>query len=284
MKMNKLITLMFAGGIMAVTSHAAVILYDGGVLGDQVQLNVAANWAGDVEPAAGSDIGRIENFDSTSATVRLGDLRDGRHYQFAGTTFWDIGTINSRTKTSHLEFLDTAVFKVGKEVQVEGGGSITVNSSVNTHTAIDAARFVNFNGSNGQVDHLSGIVDARQGLQMITGSGNIYSLSGGTLLLTDLTVGTRKFAFASDNYLDFTTGSTGELSWGFDEDMTATFTDRITNGFVRINGQVSTVADFDIVYTAGSGTTMTAIPEPATLGMIAMFGGGILFIRRRFMI
>lgn len=27
-----------------------------------------------------------------------------------------------------------------------------------------------------------------------------------------------------------------------------------------------------------------AIPEPATIGMIAMFGGGMLFIRRRFMI
>jgi len=29
---------------------------------------------------------------------------------------------------------------------------------------------------------------------------------------------------------------------------------------------------------------VSAIPEPATLGMVAVFGGGILFIRRRFMI
>ncbi|MDF7823597.1 PEP-CTERM sorting domain-containing protein [Pontiellaceae bacterium B12227] len=28
---------------------------------------------------------------------------------------------------------------------------------------------------------------------------------------------------------------------------------------------------------------VTAIPEPATLGMVALFGGGVLFIRRRFM-
>ena len=29
---------------------------------------------------------------------------------------------------------------------------------------------------------------------------------------------------------------------------------------------------------------VTAIPEPATLGLLGAFGGGILFIRRRFMI
>jgi len=29
---------------------------------------------------------------------------------------------------------------------------------------------------------------------------------------------------------------------------------------------------------------MEAIPEPATLGMISLFAGGILFIRRRFML
>jgi hypothetical protein len=30
--------------------------------------------------------------------------------------------------------------------------------------------------------------------------------------------------------------------------------------------------------------SITAIPEPATLGMVAMLGGGILWIRKRFMI
>ena len=30
--------------------------------------------------------------------------------------------------------------------------------------------------------------------------------------------------------------------------------------------------------------TVSAIPEPATLGMVAAFGGGILFIRRKLMI
>jgi hypothetical protein len=51
-----------------------------------------------------------------------------------------------------------------------------------------------------------------------------------------------------------------------------------------------TSVDFRI-YSTGGGVEYTnfaingtVIPEPATLGMIAAFGGGILFIRRRFMI
>lgn len=37
----------------------------------------------------------------------------------------------------------------------------------------------------------------------------------------------------------------------------------------------------DNIYTSGA---TSVVPEPATLGMVAVFGGGILFIRRRFMI
>ena len=37
-------------------------------------------------------------------------------------------------------------------------------------------------------------------------------------------------------------------------------------------------------YAVYDGITLEAIPEPATLGMVALFGGGILIIRRKFMI
>lgn len=37
-------------------------------------------------------------------------------------------------------------------------------------------------------------------------------------------------------------------------------------------------------YAVFDGVTLEAIPEPATLGMVALFGGGILIIRRKFMI
>jgi hypothetical protein len=52
-------------------------------------------------------------------------------------------------------------------------------------------------------------------------------------------------------------------------------------------------SDFKVVSSAGNGFgvdsigatfTLSVIPEPATLGLVAAFGGAVLFIRRRFMI
>lgn len=49
----------------------------------------------------------------------------------------------------------------------------------------------------------------------------------------------------------------------------------------RFSIETQTAADEQTDFT---GVTLNVIPEPATLGMVAVFGGGILFIRRRFMI
>ncbi|MDF7799267.1 PEP-CTERM sorting domain-containing protein [Pontiellaceae bacterium B1224] len=42
--------------------------------------------------------------------------------------------------------------------------------------------------------------------------------------------------------------------------------------------------NFDFTGATNGASTLTAIPEPATLGLLGAFGGAILFIRRRFMI
>lgn len=42
--------------------------------------------------------------------------------------------------------------------------------------------------------------------------------------------------------------------------------------------------DGDNLYAGFNGFAIVAVPEPATLGMVAAFGGAVLFIRRRFMI
>ena len=47
----------------------------------------------------------------------------------------------------------------------------------------------------------------------------------------------------------------------------------------RTGGTGTFATDFSV-----TDTTITAIPEPATLGMVAIFGGSILFIRRKLMI
>lgn len=59
-----------------------------------------------------------------------------------------------------------------------------------------------------------------------------------------------------------------------------------TGGFDFLigNGWITGGAGLASSYDSGSNTTTLAIPEPATLGMVAAMGGGILFIRRKFMI
>lgn len=60
----------------------------------------------------------------------------------------------------------------------------------------------------------------------------------------------------------------------------------ISGGLMTIDGSGAAVVDVDYELTAfgGSGQRITVIPEPATLGLIAAFGGGLLFLRRRFSI
>jgi len=59
-----------------------------------------------------------------------------------------------------------------------------------------------------------------------------------------------------------------------------------TGGFDFLigNGWITGGAGLASSYDSGSDTTTLAIPEPATFGMVAAMGGGILFIRRKFMI
>lgn len=45
-----------------------------------------------------------------------------------------------------------------------------------------------------------------------------------------------------------------------------------------------TYSNNNSAYAGWNGLALVAIPEPATLGLITAFGGGLLFIRRRFMI
>ncbi|VGO17220.1 hypothetical protein PDESU_05816 [Pontiella desulfatans] len=86
---------------------------------------------------------------------------------------------------------------------------------------------------------------------------------------------------------------TVEIFFGANATAASEGTADITLNDLVISG-ISSIA-VDINYNSGSGNTATvsnfavgdewvAIPEPATMGMIGLFGGGILFIRRIFMV
>ncbi|MDF7801932.1 PEP-CTERM sorting domain-containing protein [Pontiellaceae bacterium B1224] len=93
-------------------------------------------------------------------------------------------------------------------------------------------------------------------------------------------------------------GSTWTVSTSADGDNVETTEYQNTVPFVSFTGITSVGGTFSLNLadlndggypTPGRNTglaelTMTAIPEPATLGLIGVFGGGIFFIRRRFLI
>jgi hypothetical protein len=60
--------------------------------------------------------------------------------------------------------------------------------------------------------------------------------------------------------------------------------DIVDNGLAFAAGVDTSIWSFDIDNSGANGTlTVTAIPEPATLGLFGLVGGGMLVIRRRFM-
>jgi len=105
------------------------------------------------------------------------------------------------------------------------------------------------------------------------GATGHLNLHGGTITATLLTL--------DSSYAGYTVDVTdGIMTVG--GDMTADLNILIANGSITGFGGAGTVS---AVFDGGSNTTtLSAIPEPATLGMLAAMGGGILFIRRKFTI
>ncbi|MDF7801259.1 PEP-CTERM sorting domain-containing protein [Pontiellaceae bacterium B1224] len=91
-----------------------------------------------------------------------------------------------------------------------------------------------------------------------------------------------------DYFHSFTIGGNGGTDITRFTSGANTFTSDSTANIALGEGYVSPL-EVEFIGTGGgiriSNTRLqfSAIPEPATLGLIAMFGGGILFIRRRFM-
>ena len=137
------------------------------------------------------------------------------------------------------------------------------------------------------------------GAYLRDGSGETCTVAHGADALADQTWATIFYSFDSSTK----TATWGELgstattsNAAFDETTTfdGTFGGPVTlfsfhNGDSShdFNGAVSEVLIFDHLLDGTAQTTVEdyldakAIPEPATLGMVALFGGGLLFIRRK---
>ena len=89
---------------------------------------------------------------------------------------------------------------------------------------------------------------------------------------------TREGDFDVSGVFNWTAGSTGVFNWTAGGDHTPYLT--TLAGSMKVNGSAATAADFNIVYDSGV-TTMTLLPEPATIFVMAAAGVPVLLKRRR---
>jgi hypothetical protein len=148
-------------------------------------------------------------------------------------------------------------------VNVSGLGSLLRHSSVTADYLVHSDGVLNFSGN----------------LQLYADNNKhaTLSLNGGSIVATgnlDVDFGTQ-----ADSYVEFLAGG-GSLTAAYGGAFAnfGAVTNDVNGIFVDTNAGGLEFTD------NGSSFTVTSIPEPATLGLIAAFGGGLLFIRRRFML
>ena len=158
-------------------------------------------------------------------------------------------------------------------------------------------------GGNMTLSILSGEVKA-ENLNLVSGGkgtinmldGNFYGTSwtGGDVNINMMTGGAGVFTLGDLNgvgvgatYINFESGNLGSITFLENGGASAggNFEWAVLNNHVMIDGVIdNNLASYSISSTGGNDSTLSVIPEPATLGMVALLGGGILFIRKRFMI
>jgi len=149
---------------------------------------------------------------------------------------------------------------------------------LNGGTLTTGAHLIIGQGSSGTVDQTGGIAnvdtlgidwfDVLEADEMGT-----YNLQGG-----ELNVGVGGFHMWTHGLVDIEAGVMTILG-----DIDGTIGAHIAAGKITAYGGAETVLhDFDI--TTPGKTTVWAIPEPGTLGLVSLLGGGMLWIRKRFMI
>jgi hypothetical protein len=174
------------------------------------------------------------------------------------------------------------IFNAGSEgnaiddFQANGGGTITINGG--THSA---AKFGAQNSST--MSFLGGTAEVGS---LGLGSESLFTIGGDATLTTG--VGTEFTAF--DEIQAFTSGTRDILadwtgSWTAEGVDAAAWETQIVDGGWTFGGtDIDATVFAENFEVSTDGLTLTAIPEPATLGLVAAFGGAVLFIRRRFMI
>jgi hypothetical protein len=244
------------------------------------------------DDANGTALNVVANDGTTGTAFNFGGPRtQNGNLNIGDTTFysWDPGTgqtyrsasFAARTTGQYVfEFVvadwDLAgtdgIGTVNNGVKFNFGSAANGSAQLEFEVAQDPSNDIRVRSQNSNNGNLSG-TDAQNQL----GALNLTNTASVTVqLLADLDTGAWSTQVdAGSGFVDLVTDGTGMTS-----------IDRIqlvvdaSNGTWEYGGVGGTATEFVMI----DSVTLTQIPEPATLGLIAAFGGSILFIRRRFMI
>ncbi|MDF7800839.1 PEP-CTERM sorting domain-containing protein [Pontiellaceae bacterium B1224] len=243
--MKKILCVLSAGLLAAGVAQAENITYaDGAIIND-------------AQTIGGADR-LLQNADATVTITNGGSL-----------------TITTTTTTA-----GSLIGQLAEVAFIIDGGAFNLNSSAN---------LILGNGTGGD-----GTIDLRDGTLSLTttgdivlardGSTGVITIRGGVATLDQPVFDTYFPDDPGAGSIDFADKIGGGASDGTltiaGADL-AYFQGLYSGDDLTYNGDNS--AAFSSVFSV-DGSTLSVVPEPATLGLVAVFGGGILFIRRRFMI
>ena len=282
--MKKLLIIALAAGVAGIASADY-----GGWIGDATWgpkvggLSDVNNWVGGVY-SSGSTTGLIVQADNIwsdvlqDMAVRLegGTISSGGDTALRGgsngsgiTTVFEIettdyaSTVNLNTASLTLwsqwgEKMELSI--LAGQVQVAGSMSLVSDGNGTINMGDGLLHAGSLGGSDATINMLAGGI--------------------GTVVIDDM----NNNALSSIN---FGTGNLGSITYGENAGGTAggQWEWAVTHGWVSIGGVVDTdLASYSITTAGGNDSTLSVIPEPATLGMVALVGGGMVWIRKRFMI
>jgi hypothetical protein len=195
-------------------------------------------------------------------TIRRMYLRSGTVTQTAGTVF-----IADTGSNSYISDGGAATYAIS-------GGSFGTAGELD----IGSAGVLSVIGSSATVSVGNGAGD---NLVLTSGAGLSFTLDGAgvsTLTVVDgLTVDAVSLLTVDGTGY---TGGFGNITLVNAASMTGSF----ASGNYTVTGLGDEGTDWSLTQGTNGDVVLNVIPEPATLGLIASFGGGILFIRRRFQI
>ncbi|MBT3279653.1 MAG: PEP-CTERM sorting domain-containing protein [Phycisphaerales bacterium] len=302
-------TLLALFGLLLVVSgaHAATV-YTGNPSTNHDAIWIAGNWD-DGMPGVNQNAGTIAigaelsgaNFNSANNVVithsagNLGDLNnefayvDGKFENSgAGTLTWNMtgGSLSDyRVLTMATGAGSTAKITggtitghasgIGDRIQADNGGVVTFGG-----TAVMDRSYFNAIGT-GEINLTGGTHNDANGGFTTSHTGSVINISGSYTLTSWLNDRNHTQVFVSNGTIDFKTGWTGSIA---DANATnvwdsGTWIDTMTAGDVSVDGEDITADNFSTYFNVDENGTLTMVPEPATMSLLAL--GGMAMLKRR---